>query len=97
MTEITAYHTMTIIVTVVALAVVAVAAVITALFHTLNAKHEAFKSNLTAHQEATQTQMESIQTAVAKGIEEHKVLHAALDKTNTRLDQLMMHLLERKT
>ena len=93
--EVTAYQMMTIIVTVVALAVVAVAAVVTALFHTLNAKHEAFKADLAAHQEVTQTQMKSIQTAVAEGIEEHKVLHAAPDKTNDRLNQLLMHLVER--
>ena len=94
--EITAGHMMTIIVMVVALAVAAVAAVVTALFHTLTAKHDAFKADLAAHQEVTQTQMESIQTAVAEGIEEHKVLHTALDKTNDRLNQLLMHLVERK-
>lgn len=41
------------------------------------------------------TRMESIESAVAKGIEEHEVLHEALDKTNARLDQLLMHLVER--
>ena len=40
--------------------------------------------------------MEAIQAAVAAGAEEHKTWHAALDKTNVRLDQLMMHLLEKK-
>ena len=53
--------------------------------------------DLAAHQKVTNAQMEAIQAAVAAGAEEHKTWHAALDKTNVRLDQLMIQLLERKT
>lgn len=51
---------------------------------------------MSAHQQAIGEQMQAIQAAVAEGAEEHKTWHAALDKTNDRLDQLLLHLLERK-
>lgn len=83
-------------VTVVVLAMIAMVAVTTTLFHTLNAKYESFRADLAAHQQATKAQMESIQSTVAKGIEEHKTCTRSWTKPNARLDQLWMHLLERK-
>lgn len=94
--EITVAHMVAIFVTVVILAVAAMVGVTTALFHSLNAKHEAFKADLAAHQKVTNMQMESIQSTVAKGIEEHQTWRDEMDKTNTRLDQLMAQLIARK-
>ena len=106
--EMTAGHIVAIVVAVVILAVAAVAMTITALFNSLNAglgrlesrisAHEQVMSEqLKAHEQVMGQQMEAIKAAVAEGTEEHKTWQAALDKTNDRLDQLLLHLLERKS
>ena len=106
--EMTASHIVAIVVAVVILAVAAVAMTITALFNSLNAglgrlesrisAHEqVISEQLKAHEQVMGQQMEAIKAAVAEGTEEHKTWQAALDKTNDRLDQLLLHLLERKS
>ena len=62
----------------------------------LDARLGRLESRMSAHEQVMGEQMEAIKAAVAEGAEEHKKWHAALDKTNDRLDQLLLHLLERK-
>ena len=106
--EMTAGHIVAIVVAVVILAVAAVAMTITALFNSLNAGLGRLESRISAHKQVMSEQlktheqvmgqqMEAIKAAVAEGTEEHKTWQAALDKTNDRLDQLLLHLLERKS
>ena len=106
--EMTAGHIVAIVVAVVILAVAAVAMTITALFNSLNAGLGRLESRISAHEQVMSEQlktheqvmgqqMEAIKAAVAEGTEEHKTWQAALDKTNDRLDQLLLHLLERKS
>ena len=109
----------TIIMSVIVLAVAAVALTINAVFNALNARGDSIKSDmngiaakltshLDAHEKIVGEQLSSIKAAVAAGTEEHKVWQNAMketneriadqfDKSNERIDKLMMHLLNQKS
>ena len=63
----------------------------------LKTHEQVMGQQMEAHEQVMGQQMEAIKAAVAEGTEEHKTWQAALDKTNDRLDQLLLHLLERKS
>ncbi len=67
-----------------------------ALRATLDAAVTRLESRMDTHEQVMREQVQAIKAVVAEGKEEHKAWQAALDKTNERLDQLMMHLLEKK-
>ena len=107
MIEITGGHLVAIVLAVMILAVAAVAMTITALFNSLNAKGDALRTTLDAavtrlesrmdtHEQVMREQVQAIKAVVAEGKEEHRAWQTAQEKTNERLDQLMMHLLEKK-
>ena len=61
----------------------------------MRAHERVMDERMTAHEQVMGERVRAIEAAVAEGAEEHKAWQAALDKTNERLDQLMMHLLAR--
>ena len=106
--EFTEGTVMTIIMGVIVLAVAAVALTINAVFNALSARSDALTSRMDAHEAAVGEQLSAIKAAVAAGTEEHKVWQNAMkktnermadqfDKSNERIDKLLMHLLNQKS
>ena len=53
------------------------------------------ESRMDTHEQVMREQVQAIKAVVAERKEEHKAWQAAQEKTNARLDQLMMRLLEK--
>ena len=98
---------LTIIMGVIVLAVAAVTLTVNAVFNALNARSDALISRMGSHERVVGEQLLSIKAAVETGTEEHKVWQDAMketnermadqfDKSNRRIDQLLMHLLDQK-